>query len=466
MTKFLNRALILVLLIFSTTPLRADSIPEIVAKAKPAVVEIVAADATGTPKALGTGFFISPDGLVVTNRHVIEGANSITAVNNNGAMFLFERVVAQPVGVDLAVLKFRATDVPFLTLGKSTTAVEGQKVIVIGNPTGLTATVSDGIISAFREDRSLIQITAPISRGSSGSPVMDETGQVIGVATLLSMEGQNLNFAIAVEKVSAALAKPPSGRIVGSALPTPTPQPGTNAKIFFDSGKAFSDKHEYDRAISDFTEAIRLDPSYARAYCNRGIAYLNSFDLEKAIGDFTEAIRLDPNSDITYAKRGDAYISQSHFDEAISDYSQAIRLEPDFAYYYERRGDAHRYHGDFEKAITDYTDAIRLSPYTVSALSGRGDTYHKLGKLDLAIKDYTESIRLYPKNVFAYVSRGSVYDEHGDFEEAIKDFDEAIRLQPNYALAYENRGLAYLRVGERDKADADFATAKRLQSGQ
>ena len=142
----MNRALILVLLIFSTTPLRADSIPEIVAKAKPAVVEIVAADATGTPKALGTGFFISPDGLVVTNRHVIEGANSITAVNNNGAMFLFERVVAQPVGVDLAVLKFRATDVPFLTLGKSTTAVEGQKVIVIGNPTGLFGTVSDGII--------------------------------------------------------------------------------------------------------------------------------------------------------------------------------------------------------------------------------------------------------------------------------------------------------------------------------
>jgi S1-C subfamily serine protease len=95
MTKYLSHGLILVLLVFLKTSLKADSIPEIVAKAKPAIVEIVTTDAKGAPKALGTGFFISPDGLVVTNQHVIEGANSITGVNNNGAMYLFERIVAQ-----------------------------------------------------------------------------------------------------------------------------------------------------------------------------------------------------------------------------------------------------------------------------------------------------------------------------------------------------------------------------------
>ena len=180
MRKILSRSgLILVLLGLLNAASRADSIPEIVVKAKPAIVEIVTSDATGKPKTLGTGFFVSPDGLVVTNQHVIESAGAITAVNNNGAIFLLERVVIQPPGVDLVVLKFHATDVPFLTLGKSTTAVEGQKVIVIGNPTGPTGTVSDGIISAFRESRSLIQITAPISHGSSGSPVMDETSELV-----------------------------------------------------------------------------------------------------------------------------------------------------------------------------------------------------------------------------------------------------------------------------------------------
>jgi serine protease Do len=165
-------------------------------------------DEKGSPTKFGTGFFVSSDCLVVTNFHVINGACSITAINENGALFLLQKIISQARNVDLAVLKFQAHDVPFLILGKSIDKSEGQKVIVIGNPRGLTGTVSDGLISAFREDRSMIQITAPISPGSSGSPLLDESGNVIGIATQVLKEGQNLNFAIAVEKISAALATP------------------------------------------------------------------------------------------------------------------------------------------------------------------------------------------------------------------------------------------------------------------
>jgi|SRR5580692_5949148 serine protease Do len=101
----------------------------------------------------------------------------------------FERVDFVAPNADLAILKFFAVDVPYLRLGSSQSAVEGQHILVIGNPGGLQGTVSDGLISAFREDRSYMQITAPISPGSSGSPVLDEEGKVIGVAVSQIVEG-------------------------------------------------------------------------------------------------------------------------------------------------------------------------------------------------------------------------------------------------------------------------------------
>jgi tetratricopeptide (TPR) repeat protein len=282
MTKYLSHALIVVLLVFLKMPLRADLIPEIVVKAKPANVEIVVTDATGAPKTLG-------------------------------------KTVAQPPRVNLAILKFQDN-------------VEGERVIVIGNPTGLTGSVSDGIISAFRENRSLFQITVPISQCSSGSPVMDEMGEVIGVATLENTQGQNSNFAIAVEKVSAALMQPPNEQFSGPALPT------IDAAAHFDSGMAFLERQEYDKAINEFTEAIRLDPNYIPAYVSRGNAYGIQGAVDKAINEFTEAIRLDPNVAIIYFNRANAYYDHGNLDKASSDYNEAIRLDHNFARAYVGRG--------------------------------------------------------------------------------------------------------------------------------
>jgi S1-C subfamily serine protease len=112
MTKHLQSVLVVAFLVLSIVPLRADSIPEIVAKAKPAIVKIVAMDGTGSPIKFGTGFFVSPDGLVVTNFHVVDGAASLKAISTDGSIFLFQRLVAHPTGVDLAILQFQAAGVP------------------------------------------------------------------------------------------------------------------------------------------------------------------------------------------------------------------------------------------------------------------------------------------------------------------------------------------------------------------
>jgi serine protease Do len=147
---------------------RATPIPEIVAKAEPAVVQVVASDANWSPIRTGTGFFVSADGDLLTNFHVIQGAIHISARTNKGAIFVFEKIIAGSADSDVALLKFQATDADYLKIGNSTNSVEGETVLVIGNPEGLQGTVSNGIISAFRENRSYIQITAPVLPGSSG----------------------------------------------------------------------------------------------------------------------------------------------------------------------------------------------------------------------------------------------------------------------------------------------------------
>jgi S1-C subfamily serine protease len=170
---------------------------------------------------------------------------------------LHTKVSYAPPGVDLVILKFAAHDAPWLKLGRSDTAVEGQRVLVIGNPTGLQGTVSDGLIAAFRENHSLIQITAPISPGSSGSPVLDENGLVVGVATLQQVEGQNLNFAIAVESVNEALnsmiAQQRSQQQARQFLPTSVPS-APRAELVREQAKP-----DLNKFVGDFVTSGNYD---------------------------------------------------------------------------------------------------------------------------------------------------------------------------------------------------------------
>jgi S1-C subfamily serine protease len=212
--------------IVGTAPVQATDIPALVQRAKPAVVEILTFDQQNDLLKTGTGFFISPDGLLLTNFHVISGGSSIMAKTPTGAVYFLKSVLSASKTYDVAELQFFATDVPYLSLESSSSAVEGQRVLVIGNPEGLEGTVSEGIISAFRDNRSMIQITAPISLGSSGSPVLDESGQVLGIAELILKEGQNLNFAISSESIRDAIAKSAvvsANPSVSAATPARTP---------------------------------------------------------------------------------------------------------------------------------------------------------------------------------------------------------------------------------------------------
>jgi hypothetical protein len=180
---------------------------QIAQRAFPSVVLVLTHDTQGQPLALGSGFFVRPD-IVATNLHVIEGAAGGWAkIVGQPTKYEIEGTVAVDEERDPVLFKVNGAKAIPLELGDSNKVQVGDPVFVVGNPRGLEGTLSQGIVSAIRsvERDTLLQVTAPISPGSSGRPVLDAQGNVIGIAIATLSGGQNLNFAIPVSNLSALL---------------------------------------------------------------------------------------------------------------------------------------------------------------------------------------------------------------------------------------------------------------------
>ena len=145
----------------------------------------------------GSGFFVAPN-IIATNYHVMKGAtNASCYLNNSDTEYKIDGYVGVDKSVDIILLKVSTLNKPAIQLAIATASI-GQKVYVIGSPQGLPATISDGIISGMRdlEGNKLLQMTASISPGSSGGPVLNSNGELIGISVSQLTDGQNLNFAI------------------------------------------------------------------------------------------------------------------------------------------------------------------------------------------------------------------------------------------------------------------------------
>jgi tetratricopeptide (TPR) repeat protein len=192
------------------TPKGGDlSIPKLVQQVIPAIVTVIGYDPNGKPRQMGSGFFVEKS-HIVTNFHVIDGTRLIKVKTYDGA-FHSATLSSEDQSRDLALIKVgdQYASRRQLSISKHPPEI-GERIIAIGNPMGLEQTVSDGIISAIREvsrKLDLIQITAPISPGSSGGPVLNLRGEVIGVSTLFFAKGQSLNFAVSGKYIDGMLRK-------------------------------------------------------------------------------------------------------------------------------------------------------------------------------------------------------------------------------------------------------------------
>lgn len=195
------------------------SIAEVANRLAPAVVSILVEGRSSSVSA-GTGMIITSDGYILTNKHVVDGARSITIITDNNDTYENVKLVGTDPTNDVAILKVNAKDLPIVTLGDSKTIIIGQQVIAIGNALGqYQNTITSGIISglgrsltAYSSDYSMseelsdmIQTDAAINAGNSGGPLVNAAGEVIGINTAVSSEGSNLGFAIPISSVKGLI---------------------------------------------------------------------------------------------------------------------------------------------------------------------------------------------------------------------------------------------------------------------
>lgn len=178
---------------------------QIAARALPAVVTM------RTEQSLGTGFVVRADGWIATNLHVVVGGPRVKVTLRDGRELDVVEVLNASTDYDLALVRVEAKGLPTLNLGDSDAMRPGDSVVAIGNPMGLEDTVSNGLVSGRRKDDAgveILQVSAPISPGSSGGPIINDRGEVIGIAEQVLVQGQNLNFAVPIRYLLPMMKQP------------------------------------------------------------------------------------------------------------------------------------------------------------------------------------------------------------------------------------------------------------------
>jgi tetratricopeptide (TPR) repeat protein len=461
--KSLFQAAIFLFLVVSHVASQEEYLPELVRRIKPSVVAIVTYDAKGEKLARGSGFFTAPD-RVITNRHVLEGAFKAEVHTINDLTYNVKSVLAVDGEGDIALLQI---DIPPniarpLTVVR-TTPQEGESIVVIGNPLGLEGSISNGIVSAVRDIPNfgrIIQITAPISPGSSGSPVVNMRGEVVGVATLQLADGQSLNFAVPSDRVAQLQAG--QAKTLGELVVATRKSLRASAEKFYMQGLGFLSRDDCEKALPYFKKATDADPDYAEAWAQSGFCNGVLGRHAEALKASRQAVRLKPDATESYLNIGFALSSLGQFKESVDAYKQAIRLDPNNPDTHYALGVTYGKMGRTEDEMQAYRQAVRLRPDFVAAYERLAQSYFRLNRFAEAVAAYKQVTMLKPGDAVAYDNLGVAYLKLNKNGEAVEAFKQAIQLKPDFGRAYYDLALAYLALNDRDSALEQYNILKTI----
>ena len=426
----------------------------------------------------GSGVIIERSGktyTVLTAAHVVRGTSDYNIVTSNGQRYsLIKSNIKRLKGVDLAVVKFNSNQsYPTAKIGNSDNSTEGTTAYVAGFPKPTAAvsnalyTFMDGRIIAnasqsLRDGYSLVY-SIDTFPGMSGGPILNEKGELIGVhgrgdttenfnisdvnPNIIIKTGRNLGIPISTFTKQFNLANSSSETVAAKPKNPFVTKP--KADDFYLQSVEKRNKADFQGAIKDLNQAIKINPKYAFAYYRRAEARQNTGENDKAIADLQKAAQLfseQGNKSDAFRSQGSMQMLKKDYPGAIAAFSQAIKLNPKDTDAYNERGMTRLYSGDLKGALADYNKSISLQPSDAYAYMGRSFTHLKLQDKISAIADVNQAINIAPNYALPHLILGVIHYNFGDTERAVSTFNKASQLlaaQGNQSYAYASQGLAF-----------------------
>lgn len=493
MPRLLSTFSLILLFGFSIFAQSHQNLPDLIEEVRPSVVSVVAYDSSGKRSSGGTGFVIGKN-QIITNYHVVAGATRIEIRTSQRTIYKIISIKLGNKDADLAVLQTESENLAIRPLRITRTLPRvGEKIVVFGDPLGLSGTVTDGIVSAFRtlpKMGKLIQITAPISPGSSGSPVINMNGEVVGLATIYLEGGQNLNFAIASESLlnfwpQSEVAEKSSPRTSKSGrwrlLDTNT---AYDTETLSRTATVVSSWIKYDNSDGSYTKVFTevncpnslLRETRSLSYSAAGTyARENTIDTKwkspvpESNGEEMYQIfckeKPDYQSSVDYSRysklyrQGLDFQTNQKYDEAIATYSQMRTEVPDYAgWAFNAIAGLKLTQGKVREARNAVLEAIKLEPLDADTYSTLGDVYKEEKNYTGAIEAYWKSLRLpdeHPTRYGAISGLKEIFESRKDLVELTKLYIFANGKGETYfrelAEVYEQRKMPALAKATREK---------------
>jgi tetratricopeptide (TPR) repeat protein len=217
--------------------------------------------------------------------------------------------------------------------------------------------------------------------------------------------------------------------------------PQSMALAYNNRGIARTIKGDYELAVQDYDQSIKLYPTFAKAFNNRGLAYEKKGDLDRALSDYTAAINISYDYANAFANRAKIYEKRRDYDRALKDFNEAIRIQPASGNFWNDRCWIRAITSAAQQALADCNEAIRLGPTNAAKFDSRGVTYLKLAQWDLAISDFNSALQLNSQMASSLYGRGLAKSKAGDAAGGNADMAAATRARPGIAGEFAGYGL-------------------------